>query len=712
MLTRPLPKTAKVGIFGTIVIIIVAAILLPMAKAQKSETASTHAPTTKDVITDPNTGLQFRKSESVTGENDVVRDTLGLEMSPNGKFLLFCMQVVPLEDGKPFKLVDLPSGRNSWSPDGKNIAFYSGGVWLIPVSPDTAKPTGPAKKLIEGQYWFGVPVAWSPDSQSFAYMMQAEGRLGVYSLQDGSRNQITKELAISGWTKSWSPDGKWIACTCYDNQSRAWMFSLLSIEGLAPRKLVEAEGMRRLNWLPDGNWVFSEREQKLRFVRITDSQCVDVNLPKEVGDFLSCSQDSKKLLFYKPSYDFKMFLKIVPASGGASLESLKKLPDLDLYMFLWTADSRFFASRDDERYWVIPTTGGEAFALQLKVQVPGKLIQESISPDGKKLLFSAEKDGEKEYWVAPISIEKGTTTGTPVKVFDKPKETGRIGVPAIIWAPDGSKLAITYQDDIWILYGDGSTPIRVTNTPEIEYPEYWSPDGKTLTWRSYSNSPERSVLYVCELPKGEPRKLIEIFGTVYLRSVCEQSRDGTKMAYIVQDGDRIVLSVIATAGGEPKKLMETDLDNRAGLGYAFSPDSQELAVAVGGKLSVFSLSNGERREIADFSEQALWRCYDIGWSPDAQTIAMILERKPGTGEGTRIFTVPAQGGKLTELTKDDIGEKYYYDLDWSPDGKWIAYDSEDAVKTRPEGVIWEVEIDSFLKKAAEKTAAAPSPTKD
>jgi len=35
MLTRPIPKTAKVGVFGTIVIIIVAALLLPMAKAQK-----------------------------------------------------------------------------------------------------------------------------------------------------------------------------------------------------------------------------------------------------------------------------------------------------------------------------------------------------------------------------------------------------------------------------------------------------------------------------------------------------------------------------------------------------------------------------------------------------------------------------------------------------------------------------------------------------
>ena len=47
------------------------------------------------------------------------------------------------------------------------------------------------------------------------------------------------------------------------------------------------------------------------------------------------------------------------------------------------------------------------------------------------------------------------------------------------------------------------------------------------------------------------------------------------------------------------------------------------------------------------------------------------------------------------LASDDDGWK-----DWiypSPDGKWISYNAEDYVKTRPEGTIWEVDVEELLK---------------
>ena len=38
--------------------------------------------------------------------------------------------------------------------------------------------------------------------------------------------------------------------------------------------------------------------------------------------------------------------------------------------------------------------------------------------------------------------------------------------------------------------------------------------------------------------------------------------------------------------------------------------------------------------------------------------------------------------------------------DWlyiSPDGRWISYDAEGWIKTRPEGSVWEVEVKDLLK---------------
>lgn len=697
MLTRPIPKTARVGALGTIFIIIIASILLPMARAQKSKKADT--PATKEVITDPNTGLQFAKAVSLLNERGFVASRT-CSLAPNGKFLLSWMEVIPLDGGKPFKLVDFPSGPGTWSPDGTKVAFNSEGIWVIPVSPDTARPTGPSKKLIDSDDMSDLPwFVWSPDSQAFAYH-SSDWRVWMYRLQDGSKVRITDEPGAV--PISWHPDGNWIACLWADRF--IWLFP---VKGGAPRKVVEFQAVSQIRLSPDGNWFFYQDDQKFHFVRLANASCVDVNLPKEVGDYLSWSADGKKLLFYKPAYDYKHSLKIVPASGGAPLEPLKNLRYLGIDQ-CWTPDSRFVTTYDPydpERRWVVPIAGGEPFPLQLDVQVQGKLVQESLSPDGKKLLFSVEKGGKKEYWVVAVSIEKGKITGEGVKILDK------TGVDCFEWAPDGAKVAFICDGDIWIASADGRPAVRLAETPDGEVPETflaWSADGKTLTWVLYSGSTKKSTLYICEIPTGESRKLVEASGQC---SWAEHSGDGTWIAFHVLDGKKFVLWLIRATGGEPRKLMEVDREEPIEqLAYAFSPNGRELAAGFRGKVSAFSLPDGKSRVIADVNDPVCARNTMLYWSPDGQTIAVDLSLKTPLGPRDRILTVQAHGGKLTELVADDA--RYTYNLDWSPDGKWIAYSSDSEVKTRPEGVIWEIEVDSLLKKAAEKTAAAPSPTKD
>ena len=47
-----------------------------------------------------------------------------------------------------------------------------------------------------------------------------------------------------------------------------------------------------------------------------------------------------------------------------------------------------------------------------------------------------------------------------------------------------------------------------------------------------------------------------------------------------------------------------------------------------------------------------------------------------------------------ELAAGDPGEKWF--LYWSPDGKWLSYDSYGYVKVRPEGAIWEADVSGLL----------------
>ena len=90
----------------------------------------------------------------------------------------------------------------------------------------------------------------------------------------------------------------------------------------------------------------------------------------------------------------------------------------------------------------------------------------------------------------------------------------------------------------------------------------------------------------------------------------------------------------------------------------------------------------------------------------AEYLGLILEAKPETtgptddvSGNTRLFTVAVPEGKWTELAGKE-GTNYY--ISWSPDGQWITYNSEGWIRTRAAGIIWEVEVDEFLRKATDK----------
>ena len=139
MLTRPVPKSARIGMLGTIIIFIMAAVLLPMARAERSSKevsvtrpATAAGPTGKtpsagesDTIVDPKTGLRFTVAKRISGENDMIVDTDTVQLSPNARFLLWRGEVIPLDGGKAFKLeaiCTVPEDA-AWSPDGKLIAY-------------------------------------------------------------------------------------------------------------------------------------------------------------------------------------------------------------------------------------------------------------------------------------------------------------------------------------------------------------------------------------------------------------------------------------------------------------------------------------------------------------------------------------------------------------------------------------------------------------
>ena len=604
----------------------------------------------KGVIIDPETGVKYTKTRTFKGKRDVIEYTTvstSLNLSPNGKFLLWHKLVIPLDDGDSFDLVDMPASGGSLSPDGKKAAFYSGGaIWVIPVSPETGRSTGSATKLLDGHYWSMPRPGWAPDSERIVLERREKdgrGDVWVLSAKDGSLTQITDDPIYEGWPV-WSPDGKTIA---YNRVYETWV---IPAKGGTARK-ISSDRTRVLSWSPDSKWLvirLFSGDWKLRFFRLADGREFDITPPGEVGAHFDWSPDGKKMLFYKSSYDYKSSLKVVSASGGPSFElggQLKLWP----YTQFWSPDSRMIVADGrtedgDSVLWIIPLAGGDPFLLELDVSVSGKPVPLSLSPDRRKLLFSVKRSEDTEdLWLVPVSLKDGRTTGPAVMVFSG-RDTNYSIHGSLSWSPDGTKLAITHKDHLWITSAEDGQPIQLTETPERKFRPDWLSDGDMISYVAYHSQEDQPLM------------------------------------------------LISASGGAPRKGLDVP------KGYAWSPDGKELAFVSERFIMITPIAGGEARWIADKKELGVDEAnYGLCWSPDGRKLAFAsynrVTGKPGPGP---IFVVSAEGGEVTRLATDDSGQKDY--LYWSPDGKWISYNSDGMVKTGPEGAIWEADFEEILEK--------------
>ncbi len=587
-------------------------------------------------IIDSETGIKYTRIKALTGENDVITYTTGgIDISPNGKFLIWEKRVVPVGGGATFDLVDMPANRGSWSPDGRKICFYSdGAIWVIPVSPDTGKAVGTAKKLLDGEYRFQQIVNWSPDSEKIVFgRRDKESRGDIYTLSvtDGTLTQITDDPVYEGHP-IWSPDGKKIA------YNRGNEIRIIPAEGGEPREIVDRG--RPASWSWDSNWLVYS--YPLTLVHITRMSKIVVKQPDAIGNFLSWSSEGAKMLFYRPSYDNRSVLKVVSISGGPSFELGDSL-SIGAWEQSWSPDGKMVIvkGRDSDgnpAFWGIPLAGGDALPLRLDVSVDGEQWLMSLSPDCKKAFFAVNADGDaKDLWVVPVSLEDGRTTGPAIKIFSAWDAKTAYNI-TFSWSPDGTKIALIHGYDVWIASTEGDDPVQV-ETEEAEFTPIWSPDGNMIAHRVYYSENEKAFRVLS-----------------------------------VSDGK--ITNILETPRGPDKRIK-----------YTWSPDSKEVAIRSKGVISAISVADGSSRLIADPKRLGTTDFWEIQWSPDGQNLALLMDH-------SQIAVVPVKGGEITRLAADDSGEKYF--LYWSPDGKWLSYNSDQAVKTRPEGAIWEADLSELL----------------
>ena len=328
--------------------------------------------------------------------------------------------------------------------------------------------------------------------------------------------------------------------------------------------------------------------------------------------------------------------------------------------------------------WTVARNGGEASRLTTGV---GREFNPLFSPNGEWIAFTGEYDGNVDVYIVHAS------GGVPRRLTYHPGPDQLTG-----WTPDGKSVLFvsarsaetgrTAQLFTMAVDGVHPTPLPLPMAYEGSY----SPDGARIAyvplprsfnaWKRYrggtatpvfiANLSDSSVEKIPRTdsndfnpmwPAGEPRK-------VYFLS----DRNGAITLFAYDNGSKNVSQVINNRGLDIKS---------ASVSTGGGPDT--IVYEQFGSLNLYDLNSGKTNRIvvtinADIPsvrpkyEKVGERILNSALSP---TGARALFEARG-----EIITVPAEKGDVRNLTNTTgVADR---DPSWSPDGKWIAYFSDES----------------------------------
>jgi TolB protein len=93
---------------------------------------------------------------------------------------------------------------------------------------------------------------------------------------------------------------------------------------------------------------------------------------------------------------------------------------------------------------------------------PAEDFQPSFSPDGNRIAFVSDRDGDREIYVMNADGLNQTRLTDSLSFNFEPS-----------FSPDGSKIAFESNREIYVMNADGSNPINLTNNPAFDQSPSW-----------------------------------------------------------------------------------------------------------------------------------------------------------------------------------------------------------------------------------------------
>ncbi len=321
--------------------------------------------------------------------------------------------------------------------------------------------------------------------------------------------------------------------------------------------------------------------------------------------------------------------------------------------------------------WLVDRAGGDAHRLTTGV---GRETGPCFSPDGTQIAFTGEYDGNVDVYVAPVS------GGIPRRLTYHPSVDLAMG-----WTPDGKRVLFSSSRDnyadgskLYTMALDGSFPESLP-LPIADEGSY-SPDGSHIAyspvfqwqvaWKKYRGGQTKKI-WLADLADSSivkvPRENSNDFNPMWV---------GNKVYFLSDRNGPVSLFVYDTVSGKVSEALKSD-----GLDFkSASAGFGAIVIEQFGALHLYDLGSGKAHRVEvrlsgdlaevrpRFEKLTAGQIENFALSPSG--LRAVFESH---GE---IITVPAEKGDVRNLTRSPaVADR---DPAWSPDGKWIAYFSDES----------------------------------
>ncbi len=568
------------------------------------------------------------------------------EWSPDGNTLAFCIATY-IRDRQELFLINLDGTDMRQITDTGDLNLYPRWAKSDPVHPVevpgntrvafVSDRSGSAdiysmdpygnnlSKLTSGEYNNTNP-AWSPDGTELAFTTDRDGNSQIYVMKaNGTQQENLSNGPSDDNQPSWSQDGKHIAFTS-DRDGNSEIYTM-SKDGNNPTN-------RTSNTSDDNNPQWSPTDDLILF---------------NTNQFNSSTAKELAILDITKSTTTQL------TSNGSSSIAGSWSPDGTTIAFSSDLDGDF-------DIYTIDKSG----ANQTKViDLPGDQKEPKWTENGLGISFESSHNGSEDIYSIGIDnanlfrLTRNPASDTsPDWSPQFAKSIGGVNNPAVVFSSGE-----TGNREIFLLNGDGSIKVQLTNSLTSNIQPSWSPDGKRVAFTSHRD--DEWNIYTIGSDGTDLRKITNDSAR---QGQPRWSPDGTQMAFWSYEDGQTGIYLIDSDGSNQVNLTPE-------LGWyfnpAWSPDGTNIVFQseTNADSNIFIIDINTKSQELITTEPS----FDgsASWHPDGESIIFHSDRdekgKDGNFEIYRLVITTGEIERLTSQTGRDL------EPTWSQDGSKIYY---------------------------------------